>query len=682
MNLSHLSVLSLCLFIITFPVSVTISQSFAVLGSVFFVLDANTKKNLLKKMKYPIFIMGTLLYLSFLLSYVKHFSGYQKPLDFLLKGEFSDIWFCIVFLAAGFLSRDRNNLNYFKISFFISLGIVLITGLISIFTPFRLASFVKNGFVVPEGSRLQHFAGDLFGINTYLPIGMMNTHLTYGGILGLFYPGLLAYYIYKFSERREIKNIFYSVVIFLYTLLLFINQSRSVWMGIFFALLTMIYKWRSFLYEFINKKRLFYLLTLFIFILLTAVYFFQKNWLLKRALEDTFSENTTENQRYFIYKSTLEIIKHNPFFGVGIGNFSKSHKEYSDKIATEHPELYYELSITPRGHAHNDFLHLYSIGGLFSVILYILFWLLNIKFFLEAEDEKDSILFSGFLILFPAGFFQCYLLDDEVALPFFVFLGIFCGRVISLSEVQKEKERIIRLLQKRKSKAGLTFHVEALSFRNALDSLSYWLLEVTKTDSKEKRKSIIKETTIIILIPLLISFVYIFFLTSKDTSKVYKRKVKNDNIDLVREFNRSLNYKIGSIKRNHYDTPVQIEGCLTHIFNKKLEIRVNSFNLLLTLDESLKNHPKQVKIDIISRDSFDQDKNYKAHTQKILSSHIFSLVIGKNFIELPMDVFENSQKEVYFRDFQFQFFPKDNLQEEINLPYIDFGKNCNSQISE
>jgi O-antigen ligase len=676
MNLSQLSVLSLCLFIITFPLSVTISQSFAVLGSVFFILDANTKKNLLRKMKYPIFIMGTLLYLSLLLSYIKHFSEYQKPLDFILKGEFSDIWFCVVFLASGFLARDRNNLNYFKISFFISLGLVLTTGLISIFTPFRLAPYINNGFVVPEGNRLQHFAGDIFGIKTYLPIGMMNTHLTFGGILGLFYPGLLAYFIYKFPERKEIKNIFYSVIIFLFTLLLFYNQSRSVWMGIFFALMTMVYKWRSFLNEFINKKRLLYLISLFILITASAFYFFQKNWLLKRALQDSVSESTTENQRYFIYKNTIEIIKHNPFFGVGIGNFSTSHKEFSNKMVSNSPELYYELSITPRGHAHNDFLHLYSIGGIFSIIIYILFWLLNIKFFLEAEDEKDSILFSGFLVLFPAGFFQCYFLDDEVALPFFVFLGIFCGRVISLSEVQKEKERIIKLLQKRKSKAGLTFHVEALSLRNALDSLSYWLLEVTKTDSKEKRKSILKETLIIVVVPLFISFIYIFFLISKDSSKIYKRKIKSDNIELVKEYYKSLHNKKGFLNKKYYDIPVQIEGCLTHIFKEKLEPRKNSFKLLLTLDENFKNPPKQVMIDIISRDSFDQDKNYKVHTQNLIATHSFSLVNGKNIIDIPVYNLESSNSDVLFRDFQFRFFPKDNLQEEMNLPFLDFGNNC------
>jgi O-antigen ligase len=623
--------------------------------------------------------MGTLLYLSLLVSFFWHYSSYQNPVKVIIKGEFSDIWFCIVFLASGFLSRDRENLKLFKISYFISLSFTLISGIISIFTPFRLASYMFNGFKIVEGARAQHYAGDLFGVHTYLPIGLMNTHLTFGGILGLFYPGLLAYFIYKFPERKNYKNLFYSIIIFLFTVLLLYNQSRSIWMGILFALIIMIMKWRSFLKEFINRERLFYLVILFLIILSTGLYFYQKNWLLKRALEDSISDNTTENQRYFIYKNTIDIITDNPFFGVGVGNFTQIHKEYSDKMAYNNPELYYELSVTPRGHAHNDFLHFFSTGGIFSVVLFLLFWLLNIKFFLEAEDEQDSILFSGFLVLFPSGFFQCYFLDDEVALPFFVFLGIFCGRVISLSEVQKEKERIIRLLQKRKTKAGLTFQVETLSIRHAIDSLSFWLSEVTGTDSKEKKKSVVKDSILILIIPLFFCFLYIFTLTSKDISKMYKRKIFSESKEVTLEYRKSLQNKPAYLKKEHYNIPIKIEGCLTHYYKHKLELRKDPFRFSITIDNSYKNPPQKVRIDVISRDSFDQDKMYKVHSEKVISTFENLLEIGKNTIEVQNDTSSIIANEVMFRDFQIYFIPLYPNSEGMNLPSIDFGKLCNAQ---
>jgi hypothetical protein len=348
-------------------------------------------------------------------------------------------------------------------------------------------------------------------------------------------------------------------------------------------------------------------------------------------------------------------------------------------MAIKNPELYYELSVTPRGHAHNDLLHFFTTGGIFSATLFILFWLLNIKFFLEAEDEQDSILFSGFLVLFPSGFFQCYFLDDEVTLPFFVFLGIFCGRVISLSEVQKEKERIVRLLQKRKTKAGLTFQVEALSIRHAIDSLSYWLKEVTGTDSKDKKRSVVKDSFLILLIPLFFCYLYIFTLTLKDIDNIYKRKIKSESTDVIVEFRKSLINMPAYLKNEFYKTPVKIEGCLTHYYNKKLEVRKDPFKINFTIDNSLKNPPKKVHIDVISRDSFDQDKMYKVHSEKVISSYDFSLVTGKNIIEIQNDSSSIIANEVMFRDFQLNYTPLSLSEDGMDLPLIDFGKLCNAQ---
>jgi hypothetical protein len=679
MNLSKLSVLFLSLFIVTFPVSVTISQTFAVLGSIFFILDAGNKKKLIRKFTYPIFILGVVVYLTLFVSYIFHINTYTSLSGGLLKGEISDIWFCIVFLSFGFLSRERENLNYFKIAYFFALAFILIFGIISMFTPFRLPSYILNNFQVPEGARAQHFAGDIFGVKTYLPNGLMNTHLTFGGLLGLFYPGLIAYYIYKFPDRREYKNIFYSIIIILFSILLFYNQSRSIWVGIIFATIIMMRKWNKFLLEFINRERLIYLSITIFLILVVGIFFIKNNWLLQRAFKESIEENTTENQRYFIFKNTLNIIKDNPFFGVGPGNFQKEHQKYSNDMVKEHPELLYELSITPRGHAHNDLLHLFSIGGIFSFIAYLLFWFMNIRFFLEAEDEKDSILFSGFLVFFPAGFFQCYFLDDEVALPFFAFLAIFCGRVISLTEVQNEKKRILRLLQLRKTKAGAAFQVEAISIKNTLDALNLWFREATGSENKEKKKGIIKESLLIILIPLIFCFVYIYFLTSKNPDSVYKRKVKSTNTENIIAFKKSMKGENVNLKVENTNIPVKIEGCLTHILKEKLEPRGIPYSISFYLNEKPGNHPKKVKIDVISRDAFDQDKLYRAHSEEIIYQREFDLVKGKNIIIFDDPSINNpvNNEILLFRDFQVQFEPSDLSQSEMILPIIDLGTLCN-----
>ena len=507
----------------------------------------------------------------------------------------------------------------------------------------------------------------------------MNTHLTFGGLLGLFYPGLIAYYIYKFPERKEYKNIFYSFIIILLSILLFYNQSRSIWIGILFASAVMIKKWNNFLMEFINKERVIYFLFTLAFIFLVAIFFIKKNWLLQRALTESIEQNTTENQRYYIFKNTINMIKDNPLLGVGPGNFYKEHLAYSNNMVRDHQELLYELSITPRGHAHNDLLHLFAIGGIFSFIAYLLFWFMNIRFFLEAEDEKDSILFSGFLVFFPAGFFQCYFLDDEVALPFFAFLAIFCGRVISLTEVQNEKQRILRLLQLRKTKAGAAFQVEAISIKNTLDALNLWFREATGSENKGKQKRIIKEAFIILIIPLIICFSYIFYLSSKSPESVFKRTLKSSNTENIIAFRKSLKGESSILKIENLSFPVKIEGCLTHNLYEKLEVREVPYSISFFINKEKSNYPKKVIIDIISRDAFDQDKLYKAHSESKIYHKEYNLQEGKNIIvfdDLPIYP-KNDNETILFRDFLIQFEANDVLQNEMQMPIINLGNLCN-----
>lgn len=624
--------------------------------------------------------MGTLVYITLFASYLFHWSSYLHFKDGLFKGEVSDFWFCLIFLTSGFLAREPEFLEYFKKSYFISLGILLTSGLVSIFTPFRLAPFVMNGFKLQEGERLQHFAGQFLGINTYLPIGFMNTHLTFGGLLGLFFPGLLAYYIYKFPDRKDIKNIFYSFIIFLFSVVLFYNQSRSVWLGLIFAMVVMINKWKNFLKEFINKERLIYITLLLSFITATGIFFIQRNWLMKRAITESVITKTTENQRYFIFRNTLEIIYDNFFLGVGPGNFYKKHNEKSEKMVRENQELWYELYITPRGHAHNDFLHLFAIGGILTFICYFFFWFLNIRFFLESEDERDSVLFSGFLVFFPAGFFQCYFLDDEVALPFFVFLGIFCGRIISLTEVQKEKEKILNLLRLRKSRAGAVFQVEALSIKNALDALSIYFQKSTATNTQINKTNSIRETLLILCIPLSIIFSYIFWISSKNPSELFYRVVKSDSTEMRDAAQNALDGRPSSINTHDGTTPFKIDGCLTHTLSDKPVIRKVPYKIGFKIFDWMKSPPKKVKIGILSRDTFDQDKLYRVHAENLIFEKEYDLQMGENNFEFS-EILSSVESEkfpdnVFFRDFQISFTPGEPPTEKMDIPPINLSRLC------
>lgn len=679
-NFYSLSVYTFSGFILTFPLSVTISQSLAILSSIFFLIDSYNRKQLFKRLRNPFFLASTFIYLALLISFFANIRNYEKPIQALLKGELSDFWMCFVLLTGHYLSRNEKNLRIFSKSFFISAIITLITGLISILTPFRLAIFLQNFFQIPENSRMQHYAGELFGMSTYLPIGLMNTHLTFGGILGIIFVGLVANFFYKIQTRPFYRNLLHSIIIFLYGFVLFYNQSRSVWVGILVCLFLLGFRFFRTWKKVFNKERFAILIPVVILAFALSSYIFQKNWLIQRAFKESLRDTTTENQRFYIYRNTLPVIFQNPIFGVGVGNFYKAHLEESQKLAAKHEELWYDLSVTPRGHAHNDPLHFWTVGGIISLFAFLYFWYYAFRFFYEMEVKGTELLFSGFMLLYPAGFFQCYFLDDEVVLPFFAFLGVFSGRVYEIRERIREKQEIFKLLQERKYQAGHTFQEENITFRNTLENFSKWFQKIINI---EDEKNIILHSTryalATIIIPFLFSLLYIGNLIFKNPENIFQRKVKASSFQEKQIILNAIQGK-SKLPRTIAEKGFKLEGCLTHRFGNPPSIRKEPFKMTLTANENVINDIASVVIQRIRRDSFDQDKLYKAHEEIPIDTKEFPIDFGTNQFEFPNleNVLESKgiPENIYFIDYYFQFKLKNPLLEEVNIPIIHINKLC------
>ncbi|EMO78425.1 O-antigen ligase [Leptospira kirschneri str. 200801925] len=347
----------------------------------------------------------------------------------------------LIFPASYQIASVEKNQKTLRKFLFVSATIAILLGCISLFSEVRIGKFVANGFKYAPGDRLQHFSGSIGPIKLYLPIGMMNTHLTFGGLLGLFLPGLFIDWIQSFQQKRTFAFGFKTVLVFTGFIILFFNQSRSVWLGVVYVLLLLIFSLRKHLPKISLKTKIFSGLVL-ISVFLSTVYFFRNNWLIQRSVSQIFQIHNTENQRYYIYKNTIPLLSKHWLIGIGGGNYKDFHWKESSNMIQKEEQLWYELYITPRGHAHNDLLHFMITGGIFAGILFLLFWgRLFSSFFQNDYNIQNgiSILTIGVLSLFPAGFFQCYLLDDEVVLPFFAFCGIFLGSSLSLLKVSFDK---------------------------------------------------------------------------------------------------------------------------------------------------------------------------------------------------------------------------------------------------
>ncbi|AXR65459.1 O-antigen ligase family protein [Leptospira mayottensis] len=473
-KLKIVSLFSLGLFFFSFPQSVSVSQFFGgftiAISSLLLFLDEESQKTW-KQIQKP-FLTFFGIYILLFLSSLFHAENYSFFLKkFIKQSEFGDFWMLLLFPASFLIASQEKNQTILRRFLFASASIVILLGCISLFSEVRVGKFVANGFKYAPGDRLQHFSGNIGPIKLYLPIGMMNTHLTFGGLLGLFLPGLFVDWFQSAKKKKGIVFVLKTLLVLAGFIILFFNQSRSIWLGIFVVLLLLFLKG-----TFSIRKNPFHvsikakILAGFFFLglLLSAGYLFKNSWLIQRSISQIFEVHNTENQRYYIYKNTIPLIQKHWFAGIGGGNYKEFHWKESSKMIEKEEQLWYELYITPRGHAHNDLLHFLVIGGIMAGILFILFWGKLFDFFFQNDFNSSTgipILTIGVLNLFPAGFFQCYLLDDEVVLPFFAFCGIFLGGKLELIPKPQINERI-NLLPKK----SCNFWNKLLSFLKPVSS--------------------------------------------------------------------------------------------------------------------------------------------------------------------------------------------------------------------
>ncbi|EMO71740.1 O-antigen ligase [Leptospira santarosai str. 200702252] len=736
-GLKTASLFSLGLFFLSFPQSVSVSQIFGgfTIATAFplFILDPESKKTW-KRIQNPfLFFFGIyiLLFLSSLFHTENHSPFFKK---FLKQSESGDFWMLFLFPASFLVASREKNQTILKRFLFASAFILILLGCISLFSEVRIGKFVANGFKYAPGDRLQHFSGTIGPINLYLPIGMMNTHLTFGGLLGLFLPGLFVDWFQ--SAKKSFVFLLKTLLVLAGFIILFFNQSRSIWLGIFAVLFLLLLKGtfsirKNPIYVSIKAKIL--AGVLFVGLLSSAGYLFKNSWLIQRSISQIFEVHNTENQRYYIYKNTLPLIREHWLTGIGGGNYREFHWKESSKMIEKEEQLWYELYITPRGHAHNDLLHFLVTGGISAGILLILFWGKLFGFFFQNDFNSSRgipILAIGILSLFPAGLFQCYLLDDEVVLPFFAFCGIFLGGRLSSdprnNSIAKtnfvfETGKNLRLENPYISSNVYKFpdinsKLKKISFSNFLlrfDTFKNVFLYF------QKNYKFPLKTSGTIVVPILLYWLFWIPRLNLEPLEVYNRRVRASDPALVKEVQKNIlkfeSYKnvtdtnsnefsdvTSDSKNKSADTasnfsqsipsaltaeqaslPFQVEGCLTHHYPNPPRPRKTPFSFTIYISENSKNLPDSAKITIVSRDSFDQDRLYWAHGETDLGTIQVDLQKGTNPILIPNFLLETTPKEfpegVFFRDFRISYSGFQE-NEKIELPKLYFGKICDTAI--
>jgi hypothetical protein len=406
--------------ILTCAVSISISQGFLFLSFLFFWMIPEKRK-----LDYsPLFWSGIAIFGMYLLSFFAHL-GHDESFSifFSRQSEFKDLLLFSAFLLTHNLNSEER--KKVKNAFLGLVGLLVFTGFLSIFSKVRLSILLSELFKDVNHWRFAHHYGDISGIGIHLPIGLMNTHLTFGGLLLLFAPFVFFSVIETFKQKKsQINRWLIMGFAITFGIVFLLNNARSALfgtlVGVFFGLVDYV-----FLKKAISPKRFLKVAGLglcLIGAILATLLLFEPTAKTIRPLLG--AEKHTDSGRTFIWNSTYPLIEKNPIFGIMPGNYNteiqKTRKEHSQKFQ----ELAFFYEVTQRGHAHNDFLHILATSGLLGVLAFLsLLYFILMHIYTKTLLPQESILFYGLIGFFFAGLFQCYFQDDEVVIVFWYLVG-------------------------------------------------------------------------------------------------------------------------------------------------------------------------------------------------------------------------------------------------------------------
>jgi len=272
--------------------------------------------------------------------------------------------------------------------------------------------------------------------------------------LALVFPIIFSYFLLE--NNRENKLYYYLSLSVIYAALM-ICQSRGIWISISLTIIIaiyIIYKYKF--YAIFKKNKKWLILLLVTFIIITIIYS-TDNPLNKSAITvpqralSTFDEQDPSiNTRLLIWKTTLEMIKEKPIFGLGIGTFKILYLDYQASILRKNPN--YTKYVANAKESHNEYLQIGAELGIvgLGVFLYILFIFYNsILYYLEKKNnDKDKIIVFGLLMGITCFLFHSLftfpLHVPVLGLNFFIIIGLTLSYIRNNSSLKYDKNLVIK----------------------------------------------------------------------------------------------------------------------------------------------------------------------------------------------------------------------------------------------
>lgn len=242
---------------------------------------------------------------------------------------------------------------------------------------FFIISIVIAGYALLQYYGFDPYLRELSAITS--TIGQKNWVSNY---LALIFPIIFSYFLLE--NIRKNKLYYYLSLSIIYATLM-ICQSRGIWISIICTFLIgifLIYKYKIF--GIFKKNKKWIILIIITFLLITIIYStdnpLNKSHLTvpQRALTILDEQDPSINTRLLIWRTTWNMIKNNPLFGLGIGSFKLQYLYYQADILIDNPNL---LKYTANAReAHNEYLQIGAEMGLFGlgVFVFIIYTFYNL----------------------------------------------------------------------------------------------------------------------------------------------------------------------------------------------------------------------------------------------------------------------------------------------------------------
>jgi putative inorganic carbon (HCO3(-)) transporter len=204
---------------------------------------------------------------------------------------------------------------------------------------------------------------DLLRQNHYnMTLGVIRLSATFphtnifAGYLALFIPAAIPLVLYYAKGKERTAGL---VVVVLALFCLALTFCRSAVLGVFLV---------SFLMSLVRKDKVIFLLLLLC--ALAAPFMVPGNVKDWSKTTNSWAEKFLNKDRLIIYETSLNMIKHHPFIGVGVNTFSQNYQQYKLRDAIFDPGD--ENVPNQNWYAHNSYLHMTAETGIFYFLAFLI----------------------------------------------------------------------------------------------------------------------------------------------------------------------------------------------------------------------------------------------------------------------------------------------------------------------